>query len=118
PVREALRKLQATGIVDLQPNRGALVRGLSPREVRDAYGVRAELEALAAELAAVRIRHDQLDRLRAAQELFREGLVETVEARDHSPSVQVPPERAAVWGRANDTFHQVIQEAAGNGVLL
>ena len=118
PVREALRKLQAGGIVDLQPNRGALVRGLSPREVRDAYAVRAELEALAAGLAAVRIRHDQLDRLRAAQELFREGLVETVEARDHSPAIQVAPERAAVWGRANDTFHQVIQEAAGNGVLL
>lgn len=118
PVREALRKLQAGGIVDLQPNRGALVRGLSSREVRDAYGVRAELEALAAELAAVRIRQDQLDRLRAAQELFREGLVETVEARDHSPAIQVAPERAAVWGRANDTFHQVIQEAAGNGVLL
>src|SRR3954454_17732051 len=59
PVREALRKLQATGLVELQPNRGALVRGLSLREIRDAYEVRAELEALAAELAAERIRRDQ-----------------------------------------------------------
>ncbi len=118
PVREALRKLQAGGIVDLQPNRGALVRGLSPREVRDAYCVRAELEALAAELAAVRIRHDQLDRLRAAQELFRQGLVETVAARDQGPTAQVAPQLAVTWGRANDTFHQVIQEAAGNDVLL
>ena len=44
PVREALRKLQASGLVELRPNRGAHVRGLSPREIRDAYEVRAELE--------------------------------------------------------------------------
>ena len=37
PVREALRKLQASGLVELRPNRGAQVRGLSPREIRDAY---------------------------------------------------------------------------------
>jgi len=43
PVREALRQLQAAGIVELRPRRGALVRGLSPREIRDAYEVRAEL---------------------------------------------------------------------------
>src|ERR1051325_3012113 len=74
PIREALRKLQAGGLVELQPHRGALVRGLSAREIRDAYEVRAELEALAAELAAVRIRHDQLDRLRRAQGQFRDSL--------------------------------------------
>src|ERR1041385_9317135 len=44
PVREALRKLQAGGLVELQPHRGAVVRGLSAREIRDAYEVRAELE--------------------------------------------------------------------------
>src|SRR5581483_10873398 len=50
--QEALRKLQASGLVELRPNRGALVRDVSPREIRDAYEVRAELEGLAAELAA------------------------------------------------------------------
>jgi len=48
PVREALRKLQATGLVQLEPNRGAVVRGLTEREIREAYEVRAELEGLAA----------------------------------------------------------------------
>ena len=48
PIREALRKLQASGLVELRHNRGAFVRGLSPREIRDAYEVRAELEGLAA----------------------------------------------------------------------
>jgi len=115
PIREALRKLQAGGLVDLQPHRGALVRGLSAREIRDAYEVRAELEALAAELAAVRIRHDQLDRLRAAQKQFRQGLAKTVEARENGgPDVQ----QAVMWGRANDQFHGVIQEAAHNDVLV
>src|ERR1051325_1357293 len=74
PVREALRKLQASGLVELRPHRGALVRGLSPREIRDAYEVRAELEALAAEVAALRIRPEQLDRLRRAQGQFRDSL--------------------------------------------
>src|SRR3954465_6952322 len=46
PIREALRKLQAGGLVELQPHRGALVRGLSAREIRDAHQVRAGLEAL------------------------------------------------------------------------
>src|SRR6478672_1521767 len=40
PIREALRKLQAGGLVELQPNRGALVRRLSAKEIREAYVVR------------------------------------------------------------------------------
>jgi DNA-binding GntR family transcriptional regulator len=116
PIREALRKLQAAGFVDLQPHRGALVRGLSPREIRDAYEVRAELEALAAELAAARLRHDQLDRLYEAQAQFAEGLAETVAARE--AGADDGDRQSLVWGRANDQFHQVIQDAAGNDVLV
>jgi DNA-binding GntR family transcriptional regulator len=115
PVREALRKLQEAGLVELRPNRGALVRGLTPREIRDAYEVRAELEGLAAELAAVRIHHEQLDALHEAQSQFRRALERTVEARAQGgePSDDV----IARWGEANDVFHQQIQSAAGNDVL-
>src|SRR3954451_8950118 len=63
PIREALRKLQASGLVEVQPRRGALVRAPSAREIRAAYEVRAELEGLAAELAARRIHQEQLDLL-------------------------------------------------------
>src|SRR5262249_51891998 len=73
PVREALRKLQAAGIVQLEPRRGARVRGPSAREVREAYEVRAELEGLAAGLAADRIRDEELRRLREAQEMFEDS---------------------------------------------
>jgi DNA-binding GntR family transcriptional regulator len=89
---------------------------LSSREIRQAYEVRAELEALAAELAATRIRHDELDRLNEAQEQFREGLARTVEAREKGSADG--DGQAVRWGRANDQFHQVIQAAAGNDVLL
>jgi DNA-binding GntR family transcriptional regulator len=48
PVREALRQLQNGGLIEVLPNRGAVVRVPAPWEVREAYEVRAELEALAA----------------------------------------------------------------------
>ena len=82
PVREALRKLEARGLVALVPQRGAVVRGPTTREIREAYQVRAELEGLAAELAAARIDDDELRRLREAEELFRRSVVRLAEAGD------------------------------------
>ena len=114
PVREALRKLQATGLVELLPNRGAIVRGPSAREIREAYEVRAELEGLAAELAAGRISDRDLFRLREAQALFRKS-VETLIAR--RARRRAPWKDESVWVRANDLFHQAILDAAGNDRL-
>jgi DNA-binding GntR family transcriptional regulator len=115
PVREALRKLQAGGLVELQPNRGAVVRGLSPREIRDAYEVRAALEALAAELAAERASREQLRRLERAQDEFRAALQGTITRR--SGGREVGERDVRRWARANDDFHQAIHEASGNAVL-
>jgi DNA-binding GntR family transcriptional regulator len=113
PIREALRQLQANGLVDLQPNRGAVVRGPSVREIREAYEVRAELEGLAAELAAARIRDAQLRDLQKAERLFRRSLsgLRSERRRDGSST-------DGEWMRANDLFHRVIQEAAGNERLI
>src|SRR4051794_33502957 len=60
PVREAIQKLHARGVVELIPNRGARVRGPSPRDIREAYLVRAELEGVAADLAATLASHEQI----------------------------------------------------------
>lgn len=117
PIREALRKLQASGLVDLRPNRGALVRGLTPREIRDAYAVRAELEGLAAELAALRIQQTQIERLHRAQAQFRESLGRMRNGTRNGRR-RLSERDIEVWGNANDEFHQVIQEAAGNEVLV
>jgi DNA-binding GntR family transcriptional regulator len=115
PVREALRKLQASGIVELQPNRGAVVRGPSAREIREAYEVRAELEGLAAELATVRIGDADLRRLREAEALFRRA-VETVLARRQRGARPRWDDESA-WVRGNDLFHQAILDAAANARL-
>jgi DNA-binding GntR family transcriptional regulator len=108
PVREALRILQASGAVVLVPNRGAVVRGPTPREIREAYAVRAELEGFGAGLAAELIDDAQLERLREAERLFRESVakyVSTVSAADG---------RDRGWTEANDLFHEAILTAAGN----
>ncbi|HET7137428.1 MAG TPA: GntR family transcriptional regulator [Gaiellaceae bacterium] len=117
PVREALRKLQSTGVVVLEPHRGAVVRGTTPHEVREAYLVRAELEGLAAELATAHITDEELGRLHEAQELFR-GSIETEIERRRSGEPPEPWSAENDWERANNLFHEVIQHASGNRQLL
>jgi DNA-binding GntR family transcriptional regulator len=112
PVREALRKLQATGTVLLRPNQGAVVRGPTVRDIREAYVVRAELEALAAELAASWITGADLERLRTAEVAFGRA-AERVKRR-------APAELAGAgddWSRANDLFHEAVLAGAGNARL-
>jgi DNA-binding GntR family transcriptional regulator len=93
------------------------VRGPSSREIRDAYEVRAELEGLAAELAAERIQQTQVDGLHEAQSEFRETLARMMRVRSDGAGV-VPDEEIERWRHANDRFHQLIQDAAANDVLV
>ncbi len=108
PVREALRKLESEGLIEVIPNRGAIVRGPTAREIREGYLVRAELEGLAAELAAEWITDAELRALEEAAALFR-SCAETSGAST--------PEAALAWTKANDAFHEVIQGAARNDQL-
>ena len=117
PVREALRQLQALGIAQVEHNRGAVVRAPTARELREAYEVRAELEGLATQLAAGRIADEQLDRLREAQRLFRRS-IETLISRRRRSRDEPAWDDDSDWVRGNDLFHQVIQEASGNELLL
>ena len=52
PIREALRRVAALGLVSFEPNRGVRVRTLTRAELREAFLIRAELESLATEIAA------------------------------------------------------------------
>ncbi len=52
PVREALLQLEAEGMVELVPNKGAFVKGLSYKEIEEIYTTRTLLEGFAAALAA------------------------------------------------------------------
>jgi DNA-binding GntR family transcriptional regulator len=112
PVREALTKLQSSGLVSLRPNRGAIVRTPARREVQEVYELRAELEGFAAERAAARIDAFAARRLNRAQEDLAAG----VSGLD--PAVaNADAELTRAIGAANDAFHDVILEAADNRTL-
>ena len=68
PMREALRILAAERLVELLPNRGAVVCDPSPQEIRDLLGVLAALEALAGEQAATAASDAEIAEIRAAFE--------------------------------------------------
>ncbi|MEV0942130.1 GntR family transcriptional regulator [Micromonospora wenchangensis] len=63
PIREALRRLTAEGLVVFQPNRGARVAEWSLSDLQETYEIRARLESYGAALAAQRINPEQLPRL-------------------------------------------------------
>jgi DNA-binding GntR family transcriptional regulator len=116
PVREALRKLQSSGLVVVEPRRGAIVRGPTAREVREAYAVRAQLEGFAAETAVTHIDDAQLERLREAERLFRHSIEALID--DRRRGIERDWSAESEWERANDLFHRVIQQAAGNRYLV
>lgn len=63
PIREALKQLEADGLVEIVPYRGAKVKSINPEEVIEEYIVRAALEGLAAELAVSNITSDDIEEL-------------------------------------------------------
>lgn len=120
PIREALRILEAKGVVELIPNQGAVVRTPAPREIREAYQVRAELEGLAAELAAEWITEGQIERLAAAEVGFKAAVeaLSPAGAGGARAAAKAPARgartRQPTWVEANEEFHDLIVEAAGN----
>ena len=74
PVREALRRLSADGLIEHWPHRGAVVRRLTEREIRELFLIRIEMEALAARLAAMTDAPDRRERFAAAiQPIYAEA---------------------------------------------
>jgi DNA-binding GntR family transcriptional regulator len=81
PVREALRKLDAEGLVSVIPRRGAVVSSLSREEFLDAYRVREALEVLATRLATPRLGPEDIEELeRLHQEMVQLAASEDVDA--------------------------------------
>jgi DNA-binding GntR family transcriptional regulator len=108
PIREALRRLAALGLVDFVPNRGVRVRTISREELHEAFLVRAELESLATELAAQRMTPEDLEELEEAERRFSRI---SQELRSRDPG----EDRRSImgdWVRANHAFHDVIYRAA------
>jgi len=94
PVREALRALEAEGLISFTPNRGAVVKALSVEELRETFAIRIVLESLAAREAAPHLTKDDLKRL--------EQLIAVMDKTDDT----------AAWLSANQDFHLLIYQAA------
>lgn len=65
-LRESLRQLESEGLIDVVPNKGAVVRTLTIAEARDIYAIRGVLEGLAARLFTEQADAEGLERLRDA----------------------------------------------------
>lgn len=102
PVREALRELEASGLVESQRYRGTRVRALDPGEMRDFLEMRAVLEERCAQLI-VPPAPALLEQLELALRGMRQA------ARERDP---------AVYAREAIRFHRLIVEASGNRVFL
>jgi DNA-binding GntR family transcriptional regulator len=110
PIREALRRLAALGLVSFVPNRGVRVRTLLRDELREAFLVRAELESLATEMAVPRMTKDDLAELDRVEQRFSEL---TIDLRDKARAGIEDNALAIEWMRQNYAFHDVIYAAAG-----
>lgn len=103
PVREALRGLEATGVVEILPFRGARVRRPTTDELLEAIIVRAELETIGARLAVPRMTDQDLSDLLAHGEALRR----VAESGD--------PHELAI---ADAAFHGRLIETSGNATLV
>lgn len=101
PVREALRRLAAEGLVDLFANRGARVATASEEQLRSSYETRLVVEPGAARIAAERRLEAPLARMRAA-------ISEEEQAGLSTPRLF----------KANRDFHLALVEGTGNPELV
>lgn len=103
PVRDALRQLEATGLVETVPHRGTVVKDLSEIEIVELYQMRAVLEGLAARLASER----------ADEALL--GQMKTMLAMHDLRAIQ--NEDYDTFTRLNREFHSLVWAAAGSRKL-
>ena len=102
PLREALKVLSTEGLVELLPNRGAVVATLTEGMVREIFTVMGALEALAGELACRNMTGAQFNEIRA---LHYQMLA-------HHARGELEP-----YFRCNQEIHLAIVEASGNATL-
>lgn len=98
PVREALRQLLAEGLIDIIPNRGAVVSSLAPSEIEELFQIRALLEREVLRASIPQLSEADFSRAAAVLEKYAIEL----KHEDH----------VAAWGRLNTQFHAALYAGA------
>ncbi|AMP12524.1 GntR family transcriptional regulator [Collimonas pratensis] len=101
-VRKAIQRLAHDHILELRPNRGAIIAQPTPQETREIFAARRAIEAIIVPLAAQHATRAQIARLRQ--------IVKEEHASFHSGD-------HAKWIRLGGEFHILLSETAGNPVL-
>ena len=102
PVREAFQKLELDGLIDIIPNKGAFVRGLTLQDIKDMYELRKAYEVICVQFAIDRITDDAMTKLKESYDLmefFR---------------IKEDPDK---FMQMNTQFHQILYSATGNRML-
>lgn len=102
PVREALRQLELEGLVNIIPNKGAYVTGISQKDIHDIYVIRSYLEGLAARWACETMTEEQLGELE--ENIY---LSEFHVKKEHYDQVVL----------LDSQFHELIYRASGSKIL-
>lgn len=103
PVREAIRKLELEGLVEMLPRKGARVANLSEKDIMDVLEVRSTLDGLASSLSALRITDDEIKELKHILAQF----ITCVEKNNLQGSI-----------RKDVEFHDVIYRSSRNDKLI
>jgi DNA-binding GntR family transcriptional regulator len=103
PLREAIKRLALENLVAVQPRSGTFVTGVDAADIIHISEVRADLEAQAAELAALRMAGDTRERAEALLEEVR-----TLEGAGDADALM----------HLDETIHALIWEGSGNPYLV
>jgi DNA-binding GntR family transcriptional regulator len=98
PVREALRQLDAEGLITIVPNRGALVPELLPDDIEELFSIRALLEPAVLKVSIPRLTDADLSKAEAVLGRFESDLRKE--------------EHIGNWGRLNWQFHSLLYSGA------
>ncbi|WP_422001230.1 GntR family transcriptional regulator [Reyranella sp.] len=102
PVREALRQLATSGLIDMRPRKGAVVSKATPDQVESLFVAMAEMEATCARLSALSMTPIERRRLQARHE----AMMALAKAGDRD-----------AYSDANIAFHEAIYAGAHNAPL-
>lgn len=102
PVREAFQKLELDGLIEIIPNRGAFVLGLTRQDIEDMYELRAAYEAIAVKWAIDRMTPEEYEEMQEAFELM-----------EFYTMKKDPVKMLAI----NTRFHQIIYNGTRNRML-